>query len=132
MRPLNFADTGPTRAVIATLNSVSETRSIDSQPGMQALSVSGSFSATQVFSTDAGTVRLLVSSMRGVSSASYADYAARRTRSNLDGRAVPRIAWGCANAVASCFRLSRLCTGSNSSTYGSIARMPAGRASNFS
>ena len=39
MRPLNFADTGPTRAVIATWNSVSDTRSIDSQPGMQALSV---------------------------------------------------------------------------------------------
>src|SRR2546430_10612517 len=69
MRPVNFAETGPTRAVIATLNSVSETRSIDSQPGMQALSVSGSFSAAQVFSTDAGTVRLLVISMRGVSSA---------------------------------------------------------------
>src|SRR2546428_5891744 len=69
MRPLNLAETGPTRAVIATLNSVSDTRSIDSQPGMQALSVSASFSAAQVFSTDAGTVRLLVNSMRGVSSA---------------------------------------------------------------
>src|SRR5437667_7100427 len=69
IRPLNLAETGPTRAVIATLSSVSETRSIDSQPGMQALSVSGSFSAAQVFSTDAGSVRLLVNSMRGVSSA---------------------------------------------------------------
>ena len=34
-----------------------------------------------------------------------------------------------ANAPASCLRLSRLCTGRNSSTYGSIARMPAGRGS---
>ena len=34
-----------------------------------------------------------------------------------------------ANTPASCLRLSRLCTGRNSSTYGSMARMPAGRAS---
>ena len=36
--------------------------------------------------------------------------------SNPEARAIPRVACGCANVVASCFRLSRLCTGSNSST----------------
>src|SRR5450432_1717238 len=63
MRPLNFADTGPTRAVIATEYSLSATRSIDSQPAMHALSTCGSLSARQVASTLAGTTRLLLISM---------------------------------------------------------------------
>ena len=61
IRPVNLAETGPTRAVIATRNSVSDARSIVSHPGMHALSVSGSFNAAHVASTDAGTVRLLIS-----------------------------------------------------------------------
>ena len=63
MRPLNLADTGPTRAVIATWYSLSDTLSIDSQPAMHAFSTSGSLSAPQVVSTLAGTSRLPLISM---------------------------------------------------------------------
>ena len=45
--PLNFALTGPTAATMETLYSLSDTFSIDSQPAMQALSTSGSFSPRQ-------------------------------------------------------------------------------------
>src|SRR5438132_13053810 len=116
MRPLNLAETGPTRAVIATLSSVSETRSIDSQPGIQLLSVSGSLSAAHVVSTDAGTARLLDRCIRRATFACDLDHAARRARPKPDVRAIPRMACGCANAVASCLRLSRLCTGNSAST----------------
>src|SRR5215470_16687400 len=61
--PVKRALTGPTRAVTAALSSFSPVRSIDSQPGMHALSVSGSLSAAHVVSTDAGTVRELVNSI---------------------------------------------------------------------
>ena len=52
-RPLNLALTGPTRAIISTSYSLSPARSIDSQPGTQALRISGSFSAAQVSACDA-------------------------------------------------------------------------------
>ncbi len=110
--PWNFAATGPTRAVIVTWNSVSDTRSIDSQPGMHACSVSGSLSAAQVASTDAGTVRELFSSI----AAAPRCHATRRAPWNSAARAPPRGAGRSANAAASCFRLSRLCMGRNSST----------------
>src|SRR5437868_10582017 len=45
--PLNLALTGPTRATISTWNSFSPVRSIDSQPGTQVFSISGSLSASQ-------------------------------------------------------------------------------------
>src|SRR5215475_1929559 len=61
--PVKRALTGPTRAVTAALSSFSPVRSIDSQPGMHALSVSGSLSAAHVVSIDAGTVRELVNSI---------------------------------------------------------------------
>src|SRR5664279_2902683 len=63
MRPEKRALTGPTRAVIVNLYSLSDTRSTDSQPAMHALSTSGSLSARQVVSTSAGTVRLPFISM---------------------------------------------------------------------
>src|SRR5882672_2360903 len=44
--PRNFAFTGPIAAVSATLYSLSDTRSMLSQPGMQALRISGSLSAS--------------------------------------------------------------------------------------
>src|SRR5450755_2009750 len=63
MRPVKRALTGPTRTVMVTLYSVSDTRSIDSHPAMHALSTSGSLSARQVVSTSDGTVLLPVISM---------------------------------------------------------------------
>src|SRR6266853_2739228 len=63
MRPAKRALTGPTRAVMVNRYSLSETRSTDSHPGMQALSTSGSLSARQVVSMSAGTVRLPFISM---------------------------------------------------------------------
>src|SRR6185312_9369851 len=69
-RPLNFALTGPTRAVISTRYSVSDTRSIDSQPGIHLRSTSGSFSARHVVATSAGTTRLPFISMIGSGSRS--------------------------------------------------------------
>src|SRR5205085_3670924 len=62
-RPEKRALTGPTRAVMISLYSWSDTRSTDSHPAMHALSTSGSFSARQVVSTSAGTVRLPFISM---------------------------------------------------------------------
>src|SRR6202790_5500319 len=63
MRPVKRALTGPTRAVMVNRYSLSDTRSTDSHPGMQALSTSGSLSARQVVSMSAGTVRLPFISM---------------------------------------------------------------------
>src|SRR5262245_42228635 len=53
-RPRNLADTGPILATISTWYSFGLTRVIDSQPGTQALSTSGSLSASQVSFWDAG------------------------------------------------------------------------------
>src|SRR6266851_683120 len=63
MRPVKRALTGPTRAVIVNRYSLSDSRSTDSHPGMQALSTSGSLSARHVVSMSAGTVRLPFISM---------------------------------------------------------------------
>src|SRR5436190_694917 len=53
--PLNLALTGPTRATIRTWYSLSPLFSIDSQPGTQALSISGSLSASHTAFCGAGT-----------------------------------------------------------------------------
>src|SRR5262245_54405144 len=66
--PVKRALTGPMRVVTAALSSFSPLFSIDSQPGMHALSVSGSLSAAHVVSTEAGTLRVLVNSILASSS----------------------------------------------------------------
>src|SRR6185437_12332803 len=64
MRPLKRADTGPTRADITSWYAFSPVRSNDSQPGTQSFSTAGSFSASQTVGGEAGTIRVLDSSMR--------------------------------------------------------------------
>ena len=71
--PLNFALTGPTRAVISTAYSLSPVSSIDSQPGTHSLRIDGSFSAAQVSACVAWISCSPVISMR-VSPGRYVQY----------------------------------------------------------
>src|SRR6266446_509206 len=89
MRPVKRALTGPTRTVMVNRYSLSETRSTDSHPGMQALSTSGSLSARQVVSISAGTVRLPFISM------SMSAVVLSRRESFCIRAAASRVARGC-------------------------------------
>src|SRR5689334_3897698 len=61
--PLKRALTGPTLTATSALNASSPVRSSDSQPAMHDFSTSGSLSAAQVVSTDAGMSRSPCSSI---------------------------------------------------------------------
>src|SRR4051812_8061080 len=61
--PLKRALTGPTLTATKAVNASSPVRSSDSQPAMHAFSTTGSLSAAQVVSTDAGMSRSPFSSM---------------------------------------------------------------------
>src|SRR6185437_7421035 len=73
MRPLKRADTGPMRDDMTIEYALSPARSNDSQPGMHAFRIAGSFSASHTADGRAGTMRVLDSSIRAIRSGRAGD-----------------------------------------------------------